>query len=304
MPRSVPAIISAAAATAGLLAAAAALAGPAAGSAGSAGNTSAVSTGLASTALASTGICKSAIRPKLAARLSHGIEKALAGRVSAVGLTVADPRLGLTCALDQTRHFDSASAIKATIISALLYKEHGPSHLTSAQRGLAWEMITESDNDAATALWNEVGLASLQRFLNAAHMTHTVLDDSAWGLSQLTAQDELKLLSLLATPGKVLSAASRGYVLWLMAHVIPSQHWGVPAGAPAGVTVSVKNGWLPDPNNGLWHINSIGVFRGKNVTYEIAVLTSGNPTMHYGVETIEKAAYTINIDIYRATLPR
>jgi hypothetical protein len=291
--RSVPAFICATTATAGLLAAFA-LAGPAAGSTGSAGNTG----------TAAAAICKSAIRPRLAARLSRGIEKALAGRVSDVGLTVADPRLGLTCALHQTRHFDSASAIKAIIISALVYKEHGSGHLTSAQRGLAWEMITESDNDAATDLWDEVGLASLQRFLDAAHMTHTVLDDDAWGLSQLTAQDELKLLELLATPGKVLSAASRGYVLWLMAHVIPSQHWGVPAGAPKGVTVSVKNGWLPDPNNGLWHINSIGVFRGKDVDYEIAVLTSGNPTMAYGITTIEKAAYTVNIDIYRATRPR
>jgi beta-lactamase class A len=298
MPRSLPAIISAAA-TACLLAGAIAVAGPAAGSTGSAGRPGAASTGSASTA-----ICKSAIRPKLAARLSLGLEKALAGRVSAVGLTVADPSLGLTCALDQTRHFDSASAIKATIISALLYKEHGPSHLTSAQRGLAWEMITESDNDAATDLWNEVGITSLQRFLNAAHMTHTVLDDGAWGLSQLTAQDELKLLELLATPGKVLSAASRGYALWLMAHVISSQRWGVPAGAPAGVTVSVKNGWLPDPDNGRWHINSIGVFRGKDVGYEIAVLTSGNPTMAYGITTVEKAAYAINIDIYRATRPK
>ena len=298
MLRSVPATVSAAV-MAGLLAAAAALAGPAAGRTWSGGDMAAASTGLAS-----TGICQSAIRPNLAARLSRGIEKALAGRVSAVGLTAADPRLGLTCALNQTRHFDSASAIKATIISALVYKEHGPSHLTSTERGLAWEMITESDNDAATALWNDVGIASLQRFLNAAHMTHTILDNAAWGLSQLTAQDELKLLELLATPGKVLSSASRGYVLWLMANVIPSQHWGVPAGAPAGVTVSVKNGWLPDPNTGLWHINSIGVFRGKNVDYEIAVLTSGNPTMAYGVETIEKAAYTINVDIYRATLPR
>jgi hypothetical protein len=297
VPRSAPAIICAATAAAGLLAAAVALSGPAIGSTGAAGTAGAASA-------ASAAICRSAIRPKLAARLSTGIEKALAGRVSDVGLTVAYPRLGLTCALHQTRHFDSASAIKATIISALLYKEHGPSHLTSAQRGLAWEMITESDNDAATALWDQAGITSLQRFLNAARMTHTVLDNDAWGLSQLTAQDELKLLELLATPGKVLSTASRDYILWLMAHVTPSQHWGVPAGAPSGVTVSVKNGWLPDPNTGLWHINSIGVFRGTNVDYEIAVLTSGNPTMAYGITTIEKAAYTINIDIYRATRPK
>ena len=116
-------------------------------------------------AAAAPPICRSASRPRFAAWLSRGIQRALAGRVSRVGLTVADPRLGLSCALHRTSHFDSASAIKATIISALLYKVHGPSHLTAAQRGLAWRMITQSDNAAASALWDEVGDAGMQRFV-------------------------------------------------------------------------------------------------------------------------------------------
>lgn len=257
-------------------------------------------------AAAAPAICRSASRPRFAAWLSRGIQRALAGRVSRVGLTVADPRLGLSCALHRTSHFDSASAIKATIISALLYKVHGPSHLTSAQSGLAWRMITQSDNAAASALWDEVGSAGMQRFVDAAHMSHTVLDDAAWGLSQLTAQDELTLLTLLATHGSVLSDTSRGYVLWLMSRVIPSQRWGVPDGAPADVTVSVKNGWLPDPFTGRWHVNSIGAFRSlgayrsRHISYQIAVLTDGNPSESYGIGTIQAAAKVINHDIAHA----
>jgi beta-lactamase class A len=255
---------------------------------------------------AAPAICRSASRPRFAAWLSRGIQRALAGRVSRVGLTVADPRLGLSCALHRTSHFDSASAIKATIISALLYKVHGPSHLTSAQSGLAWRMITQSDNAAASALWDDVGSAGMQRFVDAAHMSHTVLDDAAWGLSQLTAQDELTLLTLLTTHGSVLSDTSRGYVLWLMSRVIPSQRWGVPDGAPADVTVSVKNGWLPDPFTGRWHVNSIGAFRSlgayrsRHISYQIAVLTDGNPSESYGISTIQAAAKVINHDIAHA----
>jgi Beta-lactamase enzyme family len=262
--------------------------------------------GGARAAAAAAPVCRSSSRPRFAAWLSRGIQRALAGRVSRVGLTVADPRLGLSCALHRTSHFDSASAIKATIISALLYKEHGPSHLTSAQRGLAWRMITQSDNAAASALWDEVGDEEMQRFADAAHMSHTGLDDAAWGLSQLTAQDELTLLTLLTTHGSVLSDTSRGYVLWLMSRVIPSQRWGVPDGAPAHVTVSVKNGWLPDPESGRWHVNSIGAFRSlgayrsRHVDYQIAVLTDGNPSESYGIATIQAVARVINHDIAHA----
>jgi hypothetical protein len=249
---------------------------------------------------ATAAICTSTLarKHKFAAWLSHGISRALAGRHSTVGLTVSDPRLGLSCALDETSHFDAASAIKATIISALLLKKGGPSHLTSREKSLAWLMITESDNDAATALWNDVGMAGMQRFLDRAAMKHTELA-YAWGLTLLTAQDELTLLRVLAYPGHVLSTASRRYALDLMAHVEPSQRWGVPDGAPAGVTVSVKNGWLPYPTGSDWHINSIGVFSGHNIAYQIAILTSGNPGEAYGIATVDAAARVINRDIAR-----
>lgn len=252
------------------------------------------------TSQAASAICTSATRPKLAARISRGVERALDGRSSAVGLTAADPSLGLTCGYHRAWHFDSASAIKATIISALIFKKHGVSHLTSAQRSLAWLMITQSNNDAATDLWFETGYSSLKRFLIAAGMSHTELDWGAWGLSQITAQDELKLLQVLTTAGKVLNSASRGYILWLMTQVIPSQRWGVPDGAPSDLKVSVKNGWLPDPDTGRWHVNSIGAFRGTHAGYQIVILTSGNPTWAYGIDTIEAAARVINSEIAHA----
>jgi beta-lactamase class A len=245
---------------------------------------------------AAAAICTSKAHPKMAARLSSRIATALAGRSSVVGLKATDARLGLTCALNQTTHFYAASAIKATIISALLLKIGGRSHLTSAQRALAWNMITMSDNDAATALWNEVGISGMQNFLNRAGMKHTVLS-SAWGLSLLTAQDEVTLLKLLTNAGKVLSTPSRNYVLYLMAHVISSQRWGVSAGAAKRVTVHIKNGWLPYPSNSDWRINSIGAFTGTSINYQIAILTSNNPSMAYGIKTIEGAAKYINWNV-------
>jgi hypothetical protein len=241
-------------------------------------------------------VCVSAQHPLLAARMSAGINRALAGRRSAVGLSVADQGLDLSCALRQGSHFDAASVIKVTIISALLLKEGGSAHLTAAQRSLAWTMITQSNDTSATKLWNEAGMAGMQRFLDRAGMTHTVLS-YAWGLTALTAQDEVTLLRLLTSPGPVLDTASRDYVLYLMAHVVAGQRWGTPDGVPSGVTVHVKNGWLPYPTGADWHINSIGAFAGPGTSYQMAVLTSGNPSMTYGVDTIDGAARVINGDI-------
>lgn len=241
---------------------------------------------------AASSICQSASRPVLAARLSSGILSALSGRSSAVGLTVYDRVTGVTCKLHPHWHMDSASVVKVTILSALLRKEHG--NLTAAQKQLATQMITVSDNNAASELWAETGRPGLQSFLNLAGMQETQLGpDGYWGLTQITAHDEMTLLKLLTSKNSVLSAASCGYVLNLMAHVIPSERWGVPAGAPTSVTVHVKNGWLPQPTHA-WRIHSIGSFSGHGRDYMIVVLTWNNPTMTYGVDTVQAVAEVIN----------
>jgi len=251
---------------------------------------SSVQAGEASAAASS--ICQSARHPALAARLSSRILSALSGRSSAVGLTVYDRVTGVTCKLHPHWHMDSASVVKVTILSALLRKEHG--NLTAAQKQLATQMITVSDNNAASALWAETGRSGLQNFLNLAGMAETQLGpDGFWGLTQITAHDEMTLLKLLTSKNSVLSAASCGYVLNLMAHVIPSERWGVPAGAPTNVTVHVKNGWLPQPTHG-WRIHSIGSFSGHGRNYMIVVLTWNNPTMTYGIDTVQAVAEVIN----------
>lgn len=246
-----------------------------------------------------TAICASATRKHraLAARMSRGISAALRERASVVGLAAADPRKGITCKLHQEWHFHSASIVKVIILGALL-RELEAEHraLTAKEVVLTKEMITESSNSAATTLWDQVGMRNLQRFLDLAKMTHTRLgQDGFWGLTLVTAHDELVLLKLLTNKNSVLDQPSRAYALKLMAEVIPSQRWGVPAGAPSDVTVHVKNGWLPDPVR--WVINSIGAFTGHHRDYRIAVLTRGNPSMPYGIDTIQDVAEVINRDL-------
>ena len=213
-------------------------------------------------------------------------------------MEVDDPGAGLVCRLDSRSHFDSASVVKVTILGALLRKAQAEHRsLTRSERALAWAMITRSDNDAASALWADTGRAWLRRFLERAGMTDTFLGPGgAWGLTRITAADETRLLWLLLEPNRVLDTSRRDYALGLMADVIPAQRWGVPAGAPRRLVVHVKNGWLPLAPYG-WRINSIGGFTGHGSRYSIVVLTQDNPTMAYGVRTVEAIAQVVNRDL-------
>ena len=252
-------------------------------------------------AAASSASCSSSSHPALAARIGRDITAARRGRVSTVAVAVDDPGLGLECWVNRFSAFDSASVIKVTILAALLRKaedQHRP--LTATEAALARLMITRSDNDAASDLWAELGRSYLQHFLDVAGMRHTWLGPGGyWGLTQITANDQVVLLRLLLHANAVLDPASRSYALKLMAEVIPAQRWGVPAGAPPSLTVHVKNGWLPLATHG-WRIHSIGCFTGRGGNYSIVVLTQDNPTMAYGIATIEKIAQAINHDLHAA----
>jgi hypothetical protein len=248
--------------------------------------------------------CASPARPALAARLSRDIRSALRGRLSLVGLRVDDQGQHLSCWLNARRPFDSASVIKATILGALLreaMEQHR--HLTQREVNLAAEMITESDNDAASALWAQIGHRWLTRFLSLAKMTETRPGPGGyWGLTQITAHDEWLLLRLLMNANSVLNSPSRNFALSLMAHVTHAQEWGVPAGAPTSMTVHVKNGWLPLAPGG-WRIHSIGCFTGHHRSYSIVMLTQDNPSMAYGITTIERAAEVIHHDLSPTETP-
>jgi Beta-lactamase enzyme family len=244
------------------------------------------------------GLCRSLSHPGLAARLGRDIDAARQGRESQIAVRVDDPGKGLECWLHGARRFDSASVVKVTILGALLRKaldQHR--YLTDAEATEATAMITRSDNDSATALWYQLGPGYLRHFLHLARMRQTTLGaDGYWGLTQITAHDEVLLLRLLLHKNLVLDLPSRRYALSLMAQVIPSQLWGVPAGAPARLTVHVKNGWLPSAAHG-WYVSSIGCLTGRHGGYSIVILTDDNPTFGYGVTTIDTVARAINHDL-------
>lgn len=248
--------------------------------------------------LRSPGYCSSAHHPALAARLSQDIASALSGRQDTVAFGVWDAKTGVSCAYHASRHFDSASVVKVTIMGAVLRRaEEGQRSLTDWERSNLRAMITASDNTAASNLWRSLGMSRLGAFLRLAGMNNTVLGDGGyWGLTQITAADELKVLDVFTGNPGVLTPAGKAYGLRLMSEVEADQRWGTPYGAPAGISVHVKNGWLPRATHG-WRVHSLGIFTGKGKDYRMAVLTEDNDTESYGIGTIQRIASAVHHDL-------
>ncbi|MFD9331960.1 serine hydrolase [Streptomyces sp. NPDC060065] len=241
--------------------------------------------------------CTSA-KAGLAAKLQRDITAALANRTGTIAVGLYDRSTKTNCSLRSSTAYDSASVVKVTVLATLLWdaKKHNR-YLTQREADLAKAMITKSDNASTSTLWRQLGLTKIKGFLTAAGMTQTKPGaDGYWGLTQITVRDEQKLLALTTAKNSVLSDNARAYILKLMGQVVSSQRWGTPAGAPAGVAVHVKNGWLSRATHG-WRVHSVGTFKGGGHDYTITVLTHGNSTMQYGINTIQAVAKVIHKDL-------
>jgi hypothetical protein len=210
----------------------------------------------------------------------------------AVGVT--DLSTGLTASYHPRQEFHTASIVKADILAALLLEaQQQHDGLDADEMDLATTMIENSDNDAATDLWEAAGAtAGMAAADRALRLRYTVPgDDDYWGLTDTTVADQLHLLSDLTSPRSPLTGASRRYELTLMRDVEPGQSWGVTAAASPGTQPAVKNGWLPDADNyGLWDINSIGVVSHHGQRLLIAVLSSDQPSQQGGIDQVQAAA--------------
>ncbi|MET9790312.1 serine hydrolase [Streptomyces canus] len=188
--------------------------------------------------------------------------------------------------------FDTASIVKVDILAALLLQhQEAGTRLSAREKAYATTMIENSDNTAASALWDTIGKAS---GLDAANkkfgLTGTEGGDGAlWGLTQTTAADQLTLLQQVFGDDSELSEGSRSYVQGLMGRIEADQQWGVSAAAD-GSGWALKNGWLPRSTTGLWDVNTIGRVTVDGHAYLVAVLSKGNSTQAKGISLVEAAA--------------
>lgn len=184
------------------------------------------------------------------------------------------------------RTFVSASVVKAMLLVAYLRKlAAGERRLDATSRSLLEPMIHLSDNDAATAVWERDGDRRLRALARRAGMTDFSLEDE-WGTAQISAADQARYFFEMEG---LVPARFRHFANHLLSHIAGYESWGIPAEArPRSWTVFFKGGW-----RGTWRgqlVHQVARLRRPHGRVAIAVMTDGDPSMDYGIDTIQGIA--------------
>jgi hypothetical protein len=214
----------------------------------------------------------------IADQLTQTLQTISAGS-SQFGVFIQDVRSGGTYSFNGDYSSQSASMAKPMIVAMALRKARSDGGgLSTENTENARKAITQSDNDAATALWNYAGYAGYQTLADELGLTHTHLDTNKpdqWSWTWTTPGDQVKLVKVLATGGsKALTDTECTFIYDLMGEVINDQTWGVGEPKSETVTVHLKNGWVQfKSSDGLWAVNSMGEVSGDQRDYRVCVMT-------------------------------
>jgi hypothetical protein len=225
----------------------------------------------------------------------------LSTRGGSVMAALIDLESGRTWSIGDGVPQATGSMVKVDILETLLAGETTGGLPPPADQALASAMIELSTNKAAQALYTQLGGPdALADYNSAVGLTDTT-PTWVWGDTTTVPVDQLALLRTLTTMNSHLTTAQRDYALGLMEHVTAAQDWGVSGGVPSTVTVALKNGWVPlASEGGAWQVDSMGWVDGQGRDYLLAVMTTRNPTLGYGEDTID----AVSAMIWQATAPQ
>ncbi len=203
----------------------------------------------------------------------------LDGRAGRTSLAVVDSR-GRLSGVRLREHFQSASVVKVMFLTAFLQRLNADHAGVSAlDRSLLYPMIHESNNDAASAVLDRVGLGAVARVAREAGMQDYAPGVGWWAYTQTSASDQARFFIAIE---RLIPHQFWPYARGLLAGIEPEQSWGIPEVARPRWQVFFKTGALP--SEGLFH--EAARLERHGVTFTAAVFTTGDPSMAYGEETI------------------
>jgi hypothetical protein len=203
----------------------------------------------------------------------------LDARVGRTSLAVVDSR-GRLSGVRLREHFQSASVVKVMFLTAFLQRLNADHAGVSAlDRSLLYPMIHESNNDAASAVLDRVGLGAIARVAREAGMQDYAPGVGWWAYTQTSAADQARFFVAIE---RLIPHQFWPYARGLLAGIEPEQSWGIPEVARPRWQVFFKTGALP--SEGLFH--EAARLERHGVTFTAAVFTTGDPSMAYGEETV------------------
>lgn len=225
----------------------------------------------------------------------------IGSRSNTVSVGVYDASTGQTYAYNSSKTYYTESVVKMSMLADVLYQKIP---ITSSENSLLTRMIENSNNSAASTIWRQLGSdKAVQSFFQKVGLKNTIAGTGGWwGHTTTNVTDQLSMMKYFAYPNSVLTDSQRAYGVNLMQHVEADQRWGTGYGIPAGVSVALKNGWVTSNPPSKLFVNSVGYINGQGKNYVIAVLTTDNSSLSYGIETINKISSMVWNEIPK-TLP-
>jgi hypothetical protein len=183
--------------------------------------------------------------------------------------------------------FPTASVVKAMLLVAYLRRldAMGRRTVDAGSNAFLYPMIHISDNNAATKTWSIVGDSGLYAVAKIAGMTDFSVS-GFWLSALLSPADQAHFFFIMDS---LIPREFVGYARFLLSTIEPSQSWGIPVIArPLGYETFFKDGSEPTGLGQLVH--QVDRLEGHGRTFSIAVMTDGDPTMLYGIDTIQGVA--------------
>jgi hypothetical protein len=107
-----------------------------------------------------------------------------------------------------------------------------------------------------------------------------------WAQAQLSAADQTRFFFEMDS---LIPSEFVGYARFLLSTIAGYESWGIPSVArPLGYRVFFKAGWRPTALGQLVH--QIARLEGHGRVFSLAIMTDGDPSMDYGIQTLDDVA--------------
>ena len=184
-----------------------------------------------------------------------------------------------------SRTVPSASVLKAMLLVAYLnMRSVRHRSLSSSEKRTLGPMIRRSSNSAANTIISRVGLKRLRALARRAKMHRFSPTLPIWGNSRINADDQVRFFYRI---DRLIPKRHRRYAMYQLAHVTPSQRWGIGRVQPKGWRFYFKGGW--GSGTGRVDHQVALLTRGKE-RVSVAILTYLDGSHAYGKATLRGVA--------------